>query len=232
MTKWESGEGRREDRPAGGGVWVRSSKQRKGDEIALGFDGSRKRHAATTDATALIGVVVETGYIFVPLGGSTIWQAPPGPEGKGWTAPRDAIDEAVRECFELYNVGAAFFDPHEWRDELASWEGDYGEQVRVKAPGAGGPFTWWPTEKAMTLALEAFYDAIVNGSASHDGNPFLRRHVLAAHRYPTRYGYSVKKEHPTSSRKIDGLVAAAQAWSARLALVAAGPVKQRSGRVW
>ena len=55
-------------------------------EVTVGFDGSRQRHQGTTDATAIVCATLD-GHVFVPCGGGTIWQAPPGPAGYGWEVP-------------------------------------------------------------------------------------------------------------------------------------------------
>lgn len=211
-------------------MMTESRKKRHGDEITLGFDGSRKRHHATTDATALVGCRVFDGHVFIPFG-STIWEAPAGPEGKGWEAPAAEIDVAVRAALESYNVVGFYCDPNKWESFVAAWEGEYGASVRVKA-SSQHPFTWWPSEKRITEAVDRFHTAIVSSELTHDGNSVLRRHVLNARRRPTNWGISIRKEHPSSGRKIDAAIAAVLAWQARLDAVAQPVARQRRGVVW
>src|SRR5690606_38552898 len=53
-----------------------------GDTVVLGFDGSRRRSHATTDATALIGCRVEDGHLFQ----INVWEEPPNPPAD-WQVP-------------------------------------------------------------------------------------------------------------------------------------------------
>lgn len=181
------------------------------NRIVLGFDGSRSRHYATTDATALVGVRVHDGFTFL-LG---CWEEPPGPAGRTWQVPADEVDHRVREVFATYNVVGCYCDPNRWESYIARWEGDFGHRLTVKA-SAAHPMEWWPTDRRMARACEQFHAAVVGGELTHDGNPTLARHVLNARRKPTSWGMSIKKQHPTSDHKIDAAIAAVLAWQARL----------------
>lgn len=68
-----------------------------GDAITLGFDGGR-----TDDATALVAMRVRDRLI-VPVG---LWGRPDGPAGDGWAVDRQAVDGAVRNAMERYDVQA------------------------------------------------------------------------------------------------------------------------------
>lgn len=201
----------------------------RGDAITLGFDGSRKRHDAATDATALVGVTVDGGHVFVPEvgGAATVWEAPPG-EGRGWEIPAGEVDAAVREVLGRFNVVGFFCDPTKWESYVSMWESEFGDRMRVKA-SQDHPFTWWPGPKKITRAVEEFHAAVVAGELSHDGSPILRRHVLNARRRPNTYGITIGKEHPSSDRKIDAVMAAVQAWQARSDVLS--KPRRRTGRM-
>lgn len=192
-----------------------------GDTVTVGFDGSRQRHQGITDATAIVACRVSDGHVFVPLDGSTIWEAPPGPAGQGWAVPVAEVDAAMRAVFARYNVVGCYCDPNRWESFVAAWEGAYGHRAQVKA-SPGHPFTWWPIGKRATAAVESFHAAVVAGELTHDGNPRLAAHVLNARRRVTPYGVSISKEFPSSPRKVDAAMAAVQAWQARLDAVSKG----------
>jgi hypothetical protein len=74
-----------------------------GDEITLGFDGSK-----TDDATALVAIRIRDKLI-VPL---AIWQNPePANE---WHVPNHEVQSEVNMAFATYKVRAFFADVNEW----------------------------------------------------------------------------------------------------------------------
>lgn len=195
--------------------------------ITLGFDGSRKRTRGVTDATALIGCRVSDGHLF-PVG---VWEQPDGPAGDDWEVPTTEVDAAVRAAFQRYNVVGFFADPAKWEGYVAGWEAAYGSKLKVKAT-QGHPIEWWMSGGRSLLivrALEKFHSAVIDGELSHDGSFVLTRHVLNARRRVTRSGLQIAKEHPDSPRKIDAAVAAVLAYQARLAAIAAGIGRARTG---
>lgn len=197
------------------------------DEVVLGFDGSRRRHHAVTDATALIGCRVSDGHLF-QLG---VWEEPPNAP-PDWEIPAALVDQVVRDALSTFKVVAMFADPSRWESWVAGWERDFGRKLRVKASEAH-PISWWGNQARATAAAEAFHEAIVQREMSHDGSAKLTTHVLNARRRPNRYGIAFAKPHPESPEKVDAAQAATLAWSARLAAIAAPPAKRvRSGKVW
>ncbi|MDP9334656.1 MAG: hypothetical protein M3Q30_15310 [Actinomycetota bacterium] len=181
------------------------------ERIVLGFDGSRSRHYATTDSTAIVGCRVRDGRLFL-LG---CWEEPPGPAGRDWQVPADEVDRRVREVFATRPVVGCYCDPNKWESWVATWEGDFGHKLTVKA-SAAHPMEWWPTDRRMARAVEQFHQAVIGRELSHDGDPILARHVLNARRKPTSWGVSIRKEHPASDRKIDCAIACVLAWECRL----------------
>lgn len=198
--------------------------------IAFGFDGSRRREHAPTDATALIGCVVETGHLFVPFDGSTIWEPPAG-EGKGWEVPADQVDAAVRALVDSYDVVALYAETPQWETHIAAWTAEFGHELPHKlSPAAPIAF---PTSKTQR-AIDALRTAIVNGECTFDGNPALRRHMLNARVFQKRGRLVVNKPHPASHEKIDAAVAASLAWQARLDVLASPPppAEKSTGELW
>jgi phage terminase large subunit-like protein len=65
------------------------------------------------------------------------------------------------------------------------------------------------TPERMGRATQRFYEAVVEGTFTHDGDPRLARHVANAVPKPTSRGLArIVKESPDSPRRIDGAVTA------------------------
>jgi len=192
----------------------------KGDEITLGFDGSRKRSRGVTDATALIGCRVSDGHLFE----IRVWEQPDGPAGEDWAIPVAEVDYEVRKAFETYNVVGMFADPAKWESYIAQWESDFGRNLKVKSSQAH-PIEWWMTGNRSYLvvrAVEQFANAVLDKELTHDGGLALTRHILNARRRAGRSGISIAKEHPDSRNKIDAAVSAVLAYQARLQALSKG----------
>ena len=193
---------------------------RKGEEITLGFDGSRKRSKGVTDATALIGCRVSDGYLFE----IKVWEQPDGPAGEDWSIPVADVDFEVRKAFEMYKVVGMFADPAKWESYIAQWESDFGRNLKVKSSQAH-PIEWWMTGNRSYLvvrAIEQFANAVLDKELTHSGGLVLTRHILNARRRIGRSGVSIAKENPDSRNKIDAAVAAVLAYQARLQALSKG----------
>ena len=191
----------------------------KGEQITLGFDGSRKRTRGLTDATALIGCRVSDGHLFE----IKVWEQPEGPAGEGWEVPITEVDYQVRQAFENYKVVGMFADPAKWESYIAQWEADFGKNLKVKST-LNHPIEWWMTGNRSYLvvrALEQFQNAVIDKELTHSGLA-LSRHVLNSRRRLGRSGVSIAKEHPESPNKIDAAVAAVLAYQARLQALSKG----------
>lgn len=187
-----------------------------GDLITLGFDG-----AMFHDATGLIATHVETGYQWV-VG---VWEAPLN--AQDWQVPADEVDDAVSAMFERYDVWRMYADPPYWQSWLALWAGRHGRERVME---------WWTNRRTpMTYALQAFADAIAEGTISHDGHEALTRHIGNAQRHDLLQRdeqgkplWLIRKERPDSPLKIDLAMAAVLSWEARNDAIAAGATGRRS----
>lgn len=191
-----------------------------GEEITLGFDGSRKRSRGVTDATALVGCRVSDGYIFE----IKVWEQPNGPAGDEWAVPVDEVDWEVAQAFERYTVVGMFADPARWESYVAKWEADYGKRLKAKA-SQSNPIAWWMTGNRSYLvvrAVDQFQAAVVDKELAHDGSPVLTRHILNARRRVGRSGVTIAKSTPESPDKIDAAVSAVLAYQARLIALSKG----------
>ena len=217
--------------PEWAGVAAADKAVAQGEEIVLGFDGSRRRSRGVTDATALVGCRVSDGHLFL-LG---CWEQPDGPFGQDWQVPTVEVLAAVEDAFKRYRVVGMYADPAKWESHVATWEAKHGRRLKVKST-LQHPVEWWMTGGRANLivrALEKFRSSVVDGELTHDGTSVLTRHVLNARRRESRSGIQIAKEHPESPRKIDAAVAAVLAWQCRVDAVAKGlgKKKTRSGRV-
>jgi hypothetical protein len=127
--------------------------------------------------TALVGATVEAEpYVFV-LG---TWARPPA-VAPGWRVPvRDVVD-AVADAMETYTVRELAPVPIGWRSEVEDMEDTYGEVVvrfETNRTTAWGP------------ACDEFYQAVCDGTLTHDGSETMAQHMAEA--VPTdRSGYVI-----------------------------------------
>jgi hypothetical protein len=206
-------------------LWSRMSRPdfriNDGDEITLGFDGSR-----VEDATALVGCHVETGYVFT-LG---IWE----PRGTRYI-PRDEVHRAIQEAKDRWKVCAFFADVKEWEDSVKiTWREWFEESVDVWAVPGGRdpqPVAWDMRSHVgeFTQACEMVLSEIESEPPLfvHDGDSSLGRHVVNSRRRPNRWGISIGKEAPKSHNKIDGNVAMIIARHNRRLVLASKKYKER-----
>ena len=176
-----------------------------GTPVCLGFDGSLRE-----DATVLIGSRMSDGFLF-PIG---IWAKPSGAEGAWWEVPRLEVLAAIREAFGRYDVVRLYADPHEWRSDIDTLAGEFGDKRVIP----------WETRRdlAMAAALDRLHADLSMGQVWHSGDPLMVEHIGNA--YVRRRGQMrlVRKENESSSRKIDSLIGCALAYEARADAVAAG----------
>lgn len=181
--------------------------------VTLGFDGSK-----SGDHTGLVATCVTCGWQW-PVG---IWRPEVRDEHGRIVIDRHAVDMAVDDVFTTRRVLRMLVDPYYWRDELASWQGRYGDKVVM-------PFD---TNRRIPTAymLRAFVDAIGDGTLTHSGDATYTDHIGNAYRRvlmerDTETGehlWNIQKETPDSGNKIDAAMAGALSWRARTEAVAAG----------
>jgi hypothetical protein len=198
-----------------------------GDQITLGFDGSRSRARGNTDATALVGCRVSDGFTWL----IDVWEQPANKPD--WQVPTVEVEAVVRSTFDRYEVVGFYADPSRWESYVAQWEASYGK--RLKVGRHDHPVEWWMTggrQNEVARAIEQFHSAVVDREMRHDGGSVLTRHVLNARRRVRGNTVQIGKEHPDSIRKIDAAVAAVLAWQARLDALAKSEGKERTGRAF
>lgn len=188
-------------------IAVPSLKLREGEQITLGFDGSRGR-----DHTALCACRVSDGAIFL----LNCWNPESFPSGK---IPTIAVDKAVREAFALYDVVSFRADVKEFESYIDQWSADFRRQIVVNAsPGNLIAYDMRSKGKReFLLECERFKNAVLDGGMKHDGNRVLRQHIVNARQRPsdTYDLIGIGKESKDSPRKIDAAVTAVLAFGAR-----------------
>ncbi|MCG7285371.1 phage terminase family protein [Cellulomonas sp. ACRRI] len=163
-----------------------------GERIALGFDGSR-----SGDWTAL-RAETHDGHRFTPRYGPddrpTFWN----PDEWGGRIPRDEVNVAVAEMFDRYDVARMYVDPRYWETQADAWAAEHGDDVVVM----------WPTNQVNRMfdALVRFLEDTTERLTTHDDDPTLRLHALAA-RKVAKPGDKYILGKPAETQKIDLLMA-------------------------
>jgi hypothetical protein len=171
----------------------------EGERVALFFDGSKSR-----DATALVGCRVSDGHVFT-VG---VWE----PDGRDDPVPVEAIDQRVRWACGYYSVAGFFADVREWESfAKVSWPNDLADDLLIHAVPSGRD----PQSIAWDMrshwydfgtACELTRGEILDKSFTHDGDPALARHVANARVHESRGVEGIRKESPSSPKKIDAAV--------------------------
>jgi hypothetical protein len=196
----------------------------KGDEIVLGFDGSK-----TDDATALVAIRISDNLI-VPIG---IWQNP-DPSQK-WHVPVAEVESEVHLAFSMFRVRAFFADTAYWQSQVDDWSDLYREQLLVKAsPRSTVGFDMRGNKARISQTTEAFVASIVDKRLRQNGHRLMRTHVLNTKRRANSYGLYFGKETSFSHRKIDGFAAGFLAYMALTAYAESGktPAKDYSRKLY
>ena len=167
-----------------------------GEKIVMFFDGSK-----SNDHTALVGCCMEDGHIF-KIGH---WK-PEKPLGVVNVA---AVDAGVRRAFDTYNVVAFWADVREWESfTRTAWPEGFGDRLIVPAVRGGmsaSPIAWDMRSHAYQFAeaAETAFTEIQQQAFTHDGDSALGEHVSNCRVNEFKGRWSVKKESPKSSKKID-----------------------------
>ena len=169
---------------------------KKGEPIVMFFDGSK-----SNDHTALVGCCMEDGHIF-KIGH---WK----PEGALKVVNVAAVDAAVRKAFNDYEVVAFWADVREWESfTRTAWPEEFGENLILPAVRGGmsaSPIAWDMRSHAYQFAeaAETAFTEIQQQTFTHDGDSALGEHVSNCRVNEFKGRWSVKKESPKSSKKID-----------------------------
>lgn len=169
------------------GLYVPDRNIGEREEVVLGFDGAWKG-----DSTGLVAIALEDFHHEV-LG---VWEAPP--HDPMWRTPATEVEDTIRAAIDFYSVREVTADP--WRFE----------QSLLKLQDEGAPIVEFPTNSLARIipATQAFYEACMDGTLSHDGNPVLARHIGNAVLREDARGSRITKVNRSSHLHIDLAVAA------------------------
>ena len=193
-----------------------------GERVVLGFDGSKGRSRGKADATALVGMSVDSKHLFT----IKVWERSDA-DPQDWSPNPAEVDAVVRETFQKFNVLGFYADPSGWTGQIAQWEADFGRRLRVKA-SRDAPISAWPRGKDTKVSehVEKLRQALVMREITWDGGSALMRHILNARRHSTRTGYLLYKQFPDSPDKIDAAYAAVMAYKAYIDALSRGAAKR------
>lgn len=196
-----------------------------GEEIVLGFDGSK-----SDDSSVLVAMRVYDRFATV-LGAQ---EKPDGPAGRDWEVDREYFDGLIASVMAQYRVKGFYSDVAHFESYVDKWSTEYASTLEVKATTKSA--VGWDMRGRLsqqTAATERLVAAIQDQSLRHDGGLLLRRHVLNARRRPNRWGISFGKERKDSPKKVDAWASMQLADMARFDLLALRAGKrQRTGKVW
>ncbi len=195
----------------------------EGESIVLFFDGSK-----SGDATSLTACRVDDGLVF-QVG---LWE----PQDEEEVDYAD-VDRMVGFAHDYWDVRAFFGDVREWESFVKiSWPEAYADGYDIMAvPSGKSPqsIAWDMRTHTFqfTAETELVLAEIEEGEFRHCGHPGLARHVGNARRKANRYGVTIGKESPGSSKKIDAAVTMIGARMVRRLLLAAPQKGKQPGEV-
>lgn len=178
-----------------GGTWARCADPSReiatGAEVVLGFDGS-----FNNDSTALVVCTTSDAHLDVV----EAWERPVG-AGHDWQVPIVDVEDAIRRACRRWQVREIVCDPFRWARSYQILQAE------------GLPVVEFPQSPArMVPATQRFYEAVVNQTLTHSGDPSLARHIENCVLRVDARGARLSKESKSSSRKIDLAVASVMAY--------------------
>jgi len=162
-------------------------------DVVLGVDGS-----FSGDATVIVAVTVpkskeEKPHVFLVKA----WEKQPTDQDD-WRVDTLDVERTIQDfCQKYRNTREIAFDPFRWQRTMA---------VLMES---GLPVVEWPSTsvRRMIPATQKVFDAVTEGTLTHDGNPVLARHLDNCMLKIDNMGARIVKESRASSRRIDAAVA-------------------------
>lgn len=181
-----------------GGAWDACADAERaiadGEEVVLGFDGSYNN-----DSTALVVVTVPAEGVAPHIDVVDAWEKPAG-ASQDWTVPILDVEEAIRLACRRWRVREIACDPYRWARTYEILEDE------------GLPIVEFPqSPQRMVPATQRFYEAVMNRTLTHSGDPRLARHLANCVIRTDNRGSRLSKDAKGSPRKIDLAVSAVMA---------------------
>jgi phage terminase large subunit-like protein len=166
-----------------------------GADVVLGFDGS-----FSNDSTALVVVACPTSNGEISLlphvDVVAAWEKPTG-SGNDWTVPIVNVEDEIRAACRRWQVREIVCDPFRWARTYQVLESE------------GLPVVEFPQSPArMIPATTRFYEAVMNKTLTHSGDPRLARHLSNCVIRTDARGSRLSKDAKGSPRKIDLAISA------------------------
>lgn len=166
----------------------------QGDEVILGFDGS-----FNNDSTALVACRVADDERLPHIEVIAAWEKPTSAT-LDWAVPIFDVEDAIRDACRQFDVREIVCDPYRWSRTYQILEDE------------GLPVVEFPQSPArMVPATQRFYEAVVNQTLTHNGDPRLARHLANTVIRVDSRGTRISKDAKHSPRKIDLAVSAVMA---------------------
>lgn len=169
------------------GAWDRLAEPGRvvepGTPVVLMADGSW-----SGDSTGVVAVTVEDRpHVWVV----DLWERPP--DAREWRVPVADVESVLRSSARDLGAVEVAMDPYRWQRSMAVLEDE------------GLPMVEYPmgSVERMVKAWKAFYDAVLDGGFSHDGDPRLSRHVANMVLKIDARGARPTKDSRASERHID-----------------------------
>jgi phage terminase large subunit-like protein len=166
-----------------------------GAEVVLGFDGS-----FNNDSTALVVVSCPQGEDDKPYVDVVAAWEKPSDAGNEWSVPIFDVEDEIRKACRRWQVREIVCDPFRWARTYQILEAE------------GLPIVEFPQSPArMVPATQRFYEAVLNKTVEHSGDPRLARHLSNCVLRTDSRGSRLSKDAKGSPRKIDLAVSAVMA---------------------
>jgi phage terminase large subunit-like protein len=166
-----------------------------GTEVVLGFDGS-----FNNDSTALVVVSCPQGEDEKPVVDVVAAWEKPTDADNGWAVDIFGVEEEIRKACRRWQVREIVCDPFRWARTYQILESE------------GLPIVEFPQSPArMVPATQRFYEAVMNKTVEHSGDPRLARHLSNCVLRTDSRGSRLSKDAKGSPRKIDLAVSAVMA---------------------
>jgi len=167
----------------------------EGKDYILGLDGS-----FSGDATVVTYCTIEDTPQVGIVGA---WEKDTQIHDDTWRVDVLEVEETIRQFVKANpNVKEIACDPFRWTRTMQVLQDE------------GYPIVEYPSTNArrMIVACQKFYDAVIDQTMIHDGNPLLARHLSNAVVKVDNLGPRIVKENRASQRRIDAAVAAVLAF--------------------
>lgn len=163
-----------------------------GDEVVLGFDGSK-----SDDSTALVALRVSDRKAFL----IAVWENQRN--SRDWQVDTKEVQQQVDFCFENFRVRGFYSDVMGWESTVTEWSQRYGKQLAVR--GQGQACAWdMRGVKRTTQAHELLLDSLLEGRTQIAPSNTMLKHLRSVMRKDNVHGiYFDKRSNHAKSAKVD-----------------------------